>query len=66
MKHMILLILPFILANCATDSSTWDKSFDPLDKPMYQKPTVEQMHNKNVGIITANPARQYDTPVDMW
>jgi len=70
LQIILLSLMTVALSNCAflgsTNPADWDKSFNPLDKPMATQATVEQRHNKNVGIITGNPARQYDTPVDLW
>lgn len=65
MKTLLISLIAVLAVGC-TNPSTWDKSFNPLEKPMSRPATVEETHERNIGRITSNPSRLFSGPVDTW
>lgn len=58
MKPLSLLILMLLLVVIAISSCATQPLGDPnpLNEPGYTEPTAQELHMKNVQIITGNPA----------
>lgn len=54
MKNIFLSIIAALIVGC-TNPATWDSSINPLDKPMQEEYSIEDLHSQNISAITGNP-----------